>query len=84
MTGAGKPNSNYAGTLNLHIYNAVRCKSATEWVLLLLQRGHLGYSLIAETDTLYSGIGLVRIARKKLTPMGLLIPLFVSRSVLKR
>ena len=56
MTGAGTPNSNYAGRLNTHIYYATTLDSAT--LVLYWQGGCLGYSLMQELDTLYRGIGL--------------------------
>jgi len=56
MTGAGTPNSNYAGRLNTHIYYATTLESATQ--LLYWQGGCLGYPLMQELDTLYRGIGL--------------------------
>jgi len=39
MTGAVIFASDFAGTLNTHIYNAITSKSATELILLLLQGG---------------------------------------------
>tara|TARA_S200002703_G_scaffold80778_2_gene69688 strand:+ start:72 stop:260 length:189 start_codon:yes stop_codon:yes gene_type:complete len=58
MTGAGTPNSNFAGTLNTPIYYATTLESATPLELHPHTPHPLALPLIAGGDTLYRGIGL--------------------------
>ena len=58
MTGAGTPNSNYAGIDNTPIYYATTLESVTTPEIHPHTPHPLASPLIAHGDTLYRGIGL--------------------------
>ncbi len=81
MTGVGTLNSALGGTINTGIYYATTPDSAIG-LYYSRNRGARRFIVNRRPDTLYMGIGLVHVARKKLVLWDLLIPFYMSYKVL--